>query len=493
MSCALNQLLPDRILPPFLAGLPVTRLCLDSRRIAAGDTFVALSGQQHQGQTFIAQAIRAGASLVLAEAATDTLTEQLGVPVIGIPALRQKLGVMAARLFGEPGRAMTITGITGTNGKTSTSWFLCDALGAIGERAALVGTLGLRFGAQIEDVGHTTPDPVTLQEALARFRDGGAQSVVMEASSHALDQGRLNGTPISIAVFTNLSRDHLDYHGDMESYLSAKAKLFKRPELSLAVINLADTAGARLVASLPAGLPCVTFGDHPKAVVRCRRVRATAEGIAFELKVAGNVVAASAPLYGRFNLDNLMAVAAVLHGRGHDASVLARALSAVTPVPGRMQPVRAADGRGPMVLVDYAHTPDGLDKALRAARMHFKGRVHCVVGCGGNRDTGKRPDMAAVAEEQADMVTLTSDNPRDEAPELILSQMRGGLARPELAQIIVDRAEAVATAIAAARADDVVLIAGKGHETWQEIRGRRYPMDDRKLAEQALARWGARP
>lgn len=492
MSCALNQLLPERTLPPSLADLPVTRLCLDSRRISAGDAFVALSGHQHQGQAYIAQAIEAGASLVLAETATDTVADQQGVPVIGIPALRQQLGVIAARLFGEPGRAMTITGITGTNGKTSTSWFLCDALNALGQRSALIGTLGLRFGAALEDVGHTTPDPVTLQGALARFRDDGAQAVVMEVSSHALDQGRLNGTPVSIAVFTNLSRDHLDYHGDMERYLSAKAKLFERPELSLAVINLDDPAGTRLVASLPERLPCVTFGDHPNAVVRCQRLQASAQGIAFELSVAGETVAAAAPLYGRFNLDNLMAVAAVLHGMGYDTAALARALSAVTPVPGRMQPVRATDGHGPVVLVDYAHTPDGLDKALRAARMHFSGRLHCVIGCGGNRDAGKRPEMAAAAEKRADAVTLTSDNPRDEAPEAILAQMRGGLVRPEQAQIIVDRAEAVAATIAAAGAEDVVLIAGKGHETWQEIRGQRYPMDDRELAQQALAKWEAR-
>lgn len=492
MSCALNQLLPERTLPPSLADLPVTRLCLDSRRISAGDAFVALSGHQHQGQAYIAQAIEAGASLVLAETATDTVADQQGVPVIGIPALRQQLGVIAARLFGEPGRAMTITGITGTNGKTSTSWFLCDALNALGRRSALIGTLGLRFGAALEDVGHTTPDPVTLQGALARFRDDGAQAVVMEVSSHALDQGRLNGTPVSIAVFTNLSRDHLDYHGDMERYLSAKAKLFERSELSLAVINLDDPAGARLAASLPERLPCVTFGDHPNAVVRCQRLQANADGIAFELNVAGETAAATAPLYGRFNLDNLMAVAAVLYGMGYDTAALARALNAVTPVPGRMQPVRAADGRGPVVLVDYAHTPDGLDKALRAARMHFSGRLHCVIGCGGNRDAGKRPEMAAAAEKRADAVTLTSDNPRDEAPEAILAQMRGGLVRPEQAQIIVDRAEAVAATIAAAGAEDVVLIAGKGHETWQEIRGQRYPMDDRELAQQALAKWEAR-
>src|SRR5690606_15404064 len=210
---------------------------------------------------------------------------------------------------------------------------LCDALNAVGRPCALVGTLGLRFGDALDDVGHTTPDPITLQRALARFRDDGAQAVVMEVSSHALDQGRLNGTPVSVAVFTNLSRDHLDYHGDMESYLAAKAKLFQGAALSLAVINLDDPAGETLRASLPARLPCITFGDHADAVVRCEQLRADTGGIAFVLNVAGAKVSARVPLYGRFNLDNLMAVAAVLHGLGYDADALERALNSVTPVP----------------------------------------------------------------------------------------------------------------------------------------------------------------
>ncbi|KAF0808961.1 UDP-N-acetylmuramoylalanyl-D-glutamate--2, 6-diaminopimelate ligase [Alcanivorax sp. S71-1-4] len=486
MSLALSQLLPDMPLPASLAATPVSALCLDSRRISAGDTFVALAGHQQDGRVYIEQAIAGGATLVLAEADETGVVTQQGVPVIGIAALRQQLGVMAARLFGEPGRAMTVTGITGTNGKTSTSWFLCDALNAVGRACALVGTLGLRFADALEDVGHTTPDPITLQRALARFRDEGAQAVVMEVSSHALDQGRLNGTPVSVAVFTNLSRDHLDYHGDMEQYLAAKAKLFEGADLSLAVINLDDPAGVRLRERLPARLPCITFGDHADAMVRCKRLQAGAAGIRFVLNVAGAEVAGSVPLYGRFNLDNLMAVAAVLHGLGYDAAAMERAFAAVTPVPGRMQPVTLAGAPAPVVLVDYAHTPDGLDKALRAARAHFAGRLHCVVGCGGNRDRGKRPEMAAVAEQLADVVVLTSDNPRFESPQAILADMRAGLAQPERARIIVRRDDAIAEAIGQASDDDVVLIAGKGHETYQEIQGQRYPMDDRALALAAL-------
>src|SRR5690606_2204113 len=234
-----------------------------------------------------------------------------------------------------------------------------------------------------------------------------------------------------------------------------------------------------LRASLPARLPCITFGDHADAVVRCEQLRADTGGIAFVLNVAGAKVSARVPLYGRFNLDNLMAVAAVLHGLGYDADALERAFNAVTPVPGRMQPVALPNTPAPVVLVDYAHTPDGLDKALRAARAHFSGRLHCVVGCGGNRDRGKRPEMAAVAEQLADVVVLTSDNPRFESPQAILADMRAGLAQPERARIIVRRDDAIAEAIGQAGDNDVVLIAGKGHETYQEIQGQRYPMDDR--------------
>ncbi|MCH8544365.1 MAG: UDP-N-acetylmuramoyl-L-alanyl-D-glutamate--2,6-diaminopimelate ligase [Alcanivorax sp.] len=488
----LDQYLPDVTLPPHLAALPVNALCLDSRAVSAGDTFVALAGQQHDGRAYMADAVRAGATLVLAEGERSAVSESgpQGVPVVTVPALRSQLGYLAARLQGEPGRAMTVIGVTGTNGKTSTTWFLADALNAAGHACALIGTLGVRFNDLLEDLGHTTPDPISLQRALAACRDRGARALVMEVSSHALDQGRLNGTPVAVAVFTNLSRDHLDYHGDMDRYFEAKARLFADPALSLAVINLDDPAGRHLRARLPARLPCITFGDHAEALVRCSDLAVNAEGMAFTLSVAGESVAVRVPLYGRFNLENLMAVAAVLYGMGLDAAAIAAGLNAVTPVPGRMQPVQSDNTTAalPVVLVDYAHTPDGLEKALSAVRAHFSGALHCVVGCGGNRDTGKRAEMAAIAERLADRIVFTSDNPRFEAPEAILADMQAGLTDPAAAAIIVDRAEAISRAIQQAGSEDVVLVAGKGHETYQEISGHRYPLDDRELARAALTR-----
>ncbi|MBA3979972.1 MAG: UDP-N-acetylmuramoyl-L-alanyl-D-glutamate--2,6-diaminopimelate ligase [Alcanivorax sp.] len=491
MTLPLQQLLPERTLPAPLAALPVKALCLDSRRVQRGDTFVALAGHARDGRAFIADAIAAGAALVLAEQDQDEVREEAGVPVIGVPALRQSLGVIAARLHGEPGQALTITGVTGTNGKTSTTWFLADALNAAGYPCALIGTLGVRFADFSEDLGHTTPDPVSLQAALARCRDAGAQQLVMEVSSHALDQGRLNGTPVAVAVFTNLSRDHLDYHGSEAAYFDAKAKLFALPSLRHAVINIDDAAGRRLLGMLPGSVNVVTCGESSDATVQCLAFEADEAGMRLRLRVVGETVEITRPLYGAFNRDNLMAVAGVLHALGLDAAQIATGMSAVTPVPGRMEPVRADNALPaqnlPRVLVDYAHTPDGLEKALQAARVHFpSGRLFCVIGCGGDRDRGKRPQMAAVAEALADQVVLTSDNPRFEEPEAILADMRAGLVNADRAQVISDRRDAITAAINAADAGDLVLIAGKGHETYQEIRGQRYPLDDRMLARAAL-------
>ena len=317
---------------------------------------------------------------------------------------------------------------------------------------------------------------------MAAFRQRGAQLVAMEASSHALVQDRLAGVPVSVAVFTNLSRDHLDYHGDMDRYFAAKAKLFARPELQYAVINNADPRGYQLAATLAEKMPVITFaGDD--ATVRCSDWQAVESGIDCQLEIAGQSLRCHVPVYGQFNLENVMAVAGVLHGMNYSAADIARGLEAITPVPGRMQIV---PGKGPRVLVDYAHTPDGLDKALTAARMHFSGRLWCVVGCGGNRDAGKRPQMAAVAERLADQLVFTSDNPRYEEPQSILADMLAGVEDADRVQVLADRKAAISSAIADAADTDVVLVAGKGHEAWQEIRGEKIPMDDCQLAASAL-------
>lgn len=482
----LSALLPNQAMPPALAAVAISGLTLDSRKVAAGDAFFALPGEHFDGRQYIDQALAAGAEVVIAEAdGLTTTTDRL----IAVPNLAAQLGDLAARFYGSQQARVRLLGVTGTNGKTSVAWFLRDAFNALGEPCALIGTLGMCFASIRVDVGRTTPDVLSLHRTLADFRQQGAAACAMEVSSHALDQGRVDGLPIEVAIFTNLSRDHLDYHGNMASYFAAKARLFARAEVKLAVVNQDDAHGRQLLAQLPAAMQRVSYGHERGAQVRPLRLVFAADGLQLTLGVGSEQLDCQLPLYGDFNVSNVMAVVAVLHGLGYDVLAIGRALAALTPVPGRMEPVPSA--KGPRVLVDYAHTPDGLEKALTAVREHFAGRLWCVIGCGGNRDAGKRPQMAAIAERLADCVVLTSDNPRDEEPAEILAQMAAGLARPHDALQIIDRAQAVAATIAQAAADDLVLIAGKGHEDYQEVHGQKLPMDDRKLARAALAGWQA--
>ncbi|HEX5676779.1 MAG TPA: UDP-N-acetylmuramoyl-L-alanyl-D-glutamate--2,6-diaminopimelate ligase [Alcanivorax sp.] len=484
---ALRHLLPDHPLPERLLDLAVNQLRLDSRAVTPGDLFLAVPGHNVDGRRFIDAAVRAGATVVVEEGDTFAVHQHGAAERITVPELRRQVGTLAARYFGEPGRRLNVIGVTGTNGKTSITWFLRDALNALGHACGLIGTLGVGLKGHEDSTGHTTPDPIILQKALLALCEAGADSVAMEVSSHALDQHRLGNTPVRIAVFSNLSRDHLDYHGDMDAYLLAKVALFTRPHLQEAVINSDDAAAPVLLGRLNDGVRCITFGAQAGATVRCVAWQPHRDGMDLRLTVGGEALNVSLPLFGAFNLSNVMAVAGVLHGSGVEPRALARALAAITPVPGRMEPVREA-GK-PTVIVDYAHTPDGLEKALAAAREHFPGRLHCVVGCGGDRDTGKRPLMAATAERGADRVLFTSDNPRGERPEAIIDQMRAGLSDPRAAHVEIDRRHAVTLAVSEAGADDVVLVAGKGHENYQEVAGQRHPMDDRDLARQALAAW----
>jgi UDP-N-acetylmuramoyl-L-alanyl-D-glutamate--2,6-diaminopimelate ligase len=487
MSATLATLLPQQPLPPMVASCVVNNLQLDSRRVQPGDGFIAVSGSSVDGRKFIDAAIHAGAVAVLSESTHASVSELAGVPIIGVPDLPHRVGEVASLFYGEPAKAMQFVAVTGTNGKSSTTWFLRDALVALGRPCGLVGTLGMTFADTALDTGLTTPDAITLQKGLAQFRQAGAEIVAIEASSHALEQGRLSGVPISIAVFTNLSRDHLDYHGDMDLYFAAKAKLFAREEVQLAVINRADERGRSLAKSLGEKMSLITFGDD-QSDIRCLAWQANDKGMAFTLQTPNANVHCQVPLYGRFNLENLMAVAAVLHGMGVGADDMAPALQHVTTVPGRMQALRieGLPESSPYVLVDFAHTPDGLEKALTAARDHFSSRLWVVVGCGGNRDAGKRPQMAAVAERLADRLVFTSDNPRFEPPQSILADMLQGVTARDEVQVLADRQEAIAYAIAHAGANDVIVIAGKGHERWQEVQGEKLPMDDVQLALDAL-------
>lgn len=484
----LSALLPQQKMPAPLAAMAIRGLTLDSRAVTPGDAFFALPGEHFDGRQYIDQALAAGAAVVIAEAQG---LEQQHERLVAISALGAQLGELAARFYGSRDAHARLLGVTGTNGKTSVAWFLRDALNALGESCALIGTLGMCFANIRVAANRTTPDVLSLHRTLADFRQQGAAACAMEVSSHALDQGRVDGLPIEVAIFTNLSRDHLDYHGSMDNYFAAKAQLFARPEVQLAVINRDDAYGRRLLAELPPSMQKVSYGHAAEAEVHPNKIEFTAVGLRLTLSIAGTELSCMLPLYGDFNISNVMAVVAVLHGLGYDAAAIGRALGALTPVPGRMQPVAAA--QGPRVLVDYAHTPDGLEKALSAVRAHFAGKLWCVIGCGGNRDVGKRPQMAAIAERLADRVVLTSDNPRDEAPATIIAQMLAGLARPKDALQLIDRPAAIAATIAAASQQDLVLIAGKGHEDYQEVHGQKLPMDDRLLAAAALANWQAAP
>jgi len=484
----LAELLPDVAGVP--ADLAITGLVQDSRAVRPGDAFVAIAGFGAHGLGFVDAARAAGAAAILFE---PPAPPELQVPdgAIAVPGLRARMGAMADHFHDRPSRAMTLVGVTGTNGKTSTVQLLAQAWALRGLRSGSVGTLGAGLHGQVVPTGFTTPLVLQMHALLAELRDAGAQAVAMEVSSHALDQGRVDGVHFDVAVFTNLTRDHLDYHGDMASYGAAKARLFAWPELRAAVVNLDDAFGRELLASLPANVRGIgVSAQGAQADVRARNVVLDDNGIGFDLIVGDDRAGVQSPLLGRFNVDNLLAVAGVLHALGAGADAIAATLSQLQPVAGRMN--RLGGGAQPLVVVDYAHTPDALEQALASLRAHVRGRLLCVFGCGGERDVGKRPLMAAIAERGADLVIVTDDNPRGEDGDAIVADIRAGFAKPDAVSVQRDRAAAIARAIGEAGPGDIVLVAGKGHEPYQEVAGVRHPFDDTVVARDALARREAR-
>lgn len=466
-------------------AIRITGLTLDSRRVVAGDAFVALPGTRAHGMTHALQAVQRGAAVILADA-NDPLeiAGQVGtVPVVRVDGLHARVGSLAARLYADPSRHLQVVAVTGTNGKTSTVHMLVQALSRCGQRAASIGTLGSGLHGNLEPGQLTTPDAISMQRAMARFRDADASHVAVEASSHALDQGRLDQLCVDIAIFTNLSRDHLDYHGTMAEYGAAKKKLFHRPGLRQAIINTDDPFGRELAASLAGGLLLAT-GTRADARVRASAVVLDAHGIRFDLHTPWGEASIRSPLLGRFNVDNLLAVSAALGALGVPFQRIAAALPLLQPVPGRMN--RIGGAQQPLVVVDYSHTPDALQQALQSLRAHGVRRLGCVFGCGGERDAGKRPQMAAVAQQHADFVVVTDDNPRGEDGDAIIAQVVAGFTGMDDVIIRRDRAAAIALAIDQAGAGDAVLIAGKGHETTQDIGGVLHPFDDLAVARSAL-------
>ncbi|MFT4196386.1 MAG: UDP-N-acetylmuramoyl-L-alanyl-D-glutamate--2,6-diaminopimelate ligase [Pseudoxanthomonas sp.] len=485
----LSELLPDVAqVPP---GLRIGGLVQDSRAVRPGDAFVAIgpvdnSPSVHHGLGYVEQARARGAAAILFE---PPAPESLPAPTdaIAVPGLRTRLGALADRFHGQPSRHMTMVGVTGTNGKTSTVQLLVQAWQLRGVRAGSIGTLGAGLYGQVRPTGFTTPLVLQLHALLAELRAQGAQAVAMEVSSHALAQTRVDGVHFEVAVFTNLTRDHLDYHGTMEAYGEAKARLLQWPELKAAVVNLDDAFGATLPSRLAAGVEAIGTSSrgHADARVRASNAVLDAAGIAFDLEIDGEVHALHSPLLGRVNIDNLLAVAGVLRALGDAPATIAAVLAQLQPIPGRMNRLGGDAGR-PLVVVDYAHTPDALDKALQSLREHTAGRLLCVFGCGGERDRGKRPQMAAIAERLADTVVVTDDNPRGEDGDAIVADILAGFADPAAVTVQRERARAIAAAVAQAGAGDTVLIAGKGHEPYQEIAGVRHAFDDSVQARAAL-------
>ncbi len=487
----MSRAMPLRDLLPDVAGVPddtvITGLVQDSRALRPGDAFVAIGGFGTHGLHFVDTARAAGAAAVLFEPPVPAEIPALPADAIAVAGLRARLGAMADAFHGRPSRAMTMVGVTGTSGKTSTVQLLAQAFDAIGRRAGTIGTLGAGLHGAVAPTGFTTPLVLQTHALLADLRDAGADAVAMEVSSHALDQGRVDAVHYDVAVFTNLTRDHLDYHGDMAAYGEAKARLFVRDGLRAAVLNIDDAFGASLAAQLAAGVRALTTSaaGHPVADIAAHDITLDDRGIAFTLRIDGASMPLRAALLGRFNVDNLLAVAGVLQALGHAPAEIVRVLGMLQPIPGRMNRLGGGEAQ-PLVVVDYSHKPDPLAQALQSLRGHLRGELVCVFGCGGERDAGKRPQMAAIAEAQADRVIVTDDNPRRENGDAIVADILAGFSRPDAVVVERDRRRAIERAVGAARPGDIVLIAGKGHETYQDIAGVQHAFDDRLVAQAAL-------
>jgi UDP-N-acetylmuramyl-tripeptide synthetase len=528
MGTGLQQLRSTDAAVAWLRQRGARGLTSDSRRVQPGDAFFAWPGQAHDARRFVAPALAAGASACLVEAAGAAALDVADERVAALHGLESMAGAIASAFLGTPSRSFDLLAVTGTNGKTSTAWWLAQALGALGRRCGVVGTLGIGeppgqdaapgAPARLQASGLTTPDPVALQLAFRRFADQGFAACAIEASSIGLDRQRLAGSAIRLALFTNFTRDHLDHHGTMEAYWQAKKALFGWPGLQSAVVNVDDEQGAALAARL-AKRPIELWTCSLRAPARltARAIRYRDGGLCFDVREGETSIAVSTALIGEFNVANLLGVIAALRALGVSLADATMACARSTPVPGRMQRIgvdpsdvvhrdRSAGGIGtgagrpgararrveelPEVVVDYAHTPDALEKALVALRPFARarrGRLWCVFGCGGNRDASKRPLMGALAERLADQVVITSDNPRAEAPNFIISQILVGVIGHDDVDVMEDRRAAIAYAVQAAAPRDVVLVAGKGHEDTQEIAGVKHPFSDVEVARALLA------
>jgi len=494
------KLLLDAGVAQALPDVPITGLAIDSRNAGPGDLFFALPGTREHGLAHAAEAVAAGAVAVVWEphpSAPAISGAGLGVPVIAIEDLSRKLGRIASRFYGHPSRNLHCIGVTGTDGKSTVTHCIAQLMTESAQPFGLLGTLGYGLPGQLQPASHTTPDAITLQDQLARLCDAGAVGVAMEVSSHALHQHRAMGVEFDTAVLTHLSRDHLDYHGTLEAYAEAKRTLFRMPGLRNAVLNYDDAFGRALLRELdPSVRPllyatggCEVLGDVSADWLCAESIETHTRGLDIRIASCWGRAHIQSGLLGRFNVQNLLATAGAAIAAGLGFDVVMHGLARLRAVPGRMEAFGA--GNQPLVVVDYAHTPNALSAVLRTLREHCDGELVCLFGAGGDRDRGKRPLMGEAAECFADRVVVTSDNPRSEDPRAIISEILAGMRRPERARVLPDRAEAIRASINDAHVGDVVLIAGKGHETWQQIGARRLAFSDREQVVQVLREIGA--
>ncbi|HEY9199576.1 MAG TPA: UDP-N-acetylmuramoyl-L-alanyl-D-glutamate--2,6-diaminopimelate ligase [Gammaproteobacteria bacterium] len=479
----------------------ISGIALDSRQVRPGYLFLAVAGTHVHGVDFLGDALAAGAAAIAWEP-TETVDEgnaalrAADIPAVAVTGLGRQVSLIADRFYGHPSQELFVVGVTGTDGKTSCTHFIAQALHAPESTCGLVGTLGYGFYGALRAGLHTTPDALTLQQELAALRDAGAAAVAMEVSSHGLDQGRAANVDFDVAVLTNLSRDHLDYHGSEAAYAEAKRRLFTRPGLGSAVLNLDDAFGQSLYAELPTTLPVVVYAQALEAMqslarpntrwIAARDIETSARGMRITVDGSWGRGELQTGLLGRFNASNLLASLAVLLIRGISLDGALRRLAAVRTVPGRMEAF-GGDAEYPLVVVDYAHTPRALEQVLIALREHCTGHLWCIVGAGGERDVGKRPLMGAIAERLADHVMLTDDNPRHEDATQIVMDILAGMEDADAVYVQRNRAEAIAQAVANSGPGDIVLVAGKGHEDYQQIGDRRLPYSDREQVMALLA------
>lgn len=497
---ALCDLLPNLALEKA-ATITVGNLCLDTRQLKTGDAFIALVGNKVDGRDFIAKAIELGASVILVEADKNWQgIDWLGsVPVIAVEQLASQVSAIAARFFDEPSKKVQLLGITGTNGKTTCSLLAAQLLARLQRKSAVVGTLGygvldataLAPMAQqvsaLHSTGLTTPDPIALQRILAELVHDGATAIAIEVSSHSLQQKRVASVSIHTAIFTNLTQDHLDYHGDLTSYGNAKAQLLNAQGLQTAVVNLDDAWAKSLVNKVPAGVTALTYSTQTVADIYAQNIELHAFGVSANIVTPWGTAKINSPLLGEFNLSNLLAVIGAVALQGFPLDAIVAHMPELLPAPGRMQQVVVdQQAQQVQVIVDYAHTPDALENTLNAIQQHKAGNIWTVFGCGGDRDKTKRPQMGTIAERLSDYVIVTNDNPRSEDPSAIAGEILRGMNRPSGCLVIADRAQAIDFAVQQAKAGDIVLIAGKGHEDYQIFAKQTLPFSDTKQARIAL-------